>query len=105
MSRSGVLGQYPCTRYKYNDHQYSTTTSRMSTSLLMNSVHVSSSGNTHGRRVPTEHLQTDLRTRLGIAAADPEWVPSQLHRKWSPDPIHQGGDPKPWAARPGGTAQ
>ena len=38
MSRSGVLGQYPCTRYKYNDHQYSTTTSHMSTSLLMNSA-------------------------------------------------------------------
>ena len=43
------------------------------------------SGGTHGggSDVPAEHLETDLRTRLGIAAADPDWRPRQLQEAWA----------------------
>jgi hypothetical protein len=45
------------------------------------------SGLTHagGKDQPTEHLQTDLRARLGLAKADPEWRPSQLQESWAPE--------------------
>ena len=43
------------------------------------------SGWTHGGDVPTEHLETDVRTRLGIAAADPDWQPWQLQEAWAPE--------------------
>ena len=43
------------------------------------------SGLTHGPDVPTEHLETDVRTRLGIAAADPAWMPKQLQEAWAPE--------------------
>ena len=43
------------------------------------------SGGTHsgGASIPGEHLETDLRTRLGLAAADPEWRPGQLQQAWA----------------------
>ena len=43
------------------------------------------SGHTHGSRVPTEHIQNDVRNRVGIAVADPDWMPSQLPEPWAPD--------------------
>ena len=46
------------------------------------------SGLTHGGSedaMPTEHLETDLRTRLGIAVADPDWRPAQLQEAWAPE--------------------
>lgn len=43
------------------------------------------SGCTHGADVPSEHLETDLRTRLGIAGADPGWAPAQLPVLWGDD--------------------
>lgn len=46
------------------------------------------SGLTHGggeEAMPTEHLETDLRTRLGIAVADPDWRPAQLQEAWAPE--------------------
>ena len=44
------------------------------------------SGLTHGPDVPTEHLETDVRTRMGIAVADPAWRPQQLQEAWAPEP-------------------
>ena len=44
------------------------------------------SGYTHGGDVPTEHLETDVRTRMGIATADPDWRPKQLQEAWAPEP-------------------
>ena len=41
------------------------------------------SGNTHGLVIP-EHLETDVRTRLGIGTADPHWTDSQLQLVWAP---------------------
>lgn len=41
------------------------------------------SGLTHGSGVPTEHLETDVRTRMGIAVADPAWRPQQLQEAWA----------------------
>ena len=43
------------------------------------------SGNTHGTKVPAEHLENDVRNRVGIAAADPGWMPSQLPEPWAPE--------------------
>ena len=43
------------------------------------------SGNTHGSKVPAEHLENDVRNRVGIAAADPGWTPAQLIEPWAPD--------------------
>ena len=43
------------------------------------------SGNTHGSKVPAEHLENDVRNRVGIAAADPGWMPSQLPEPWAPE--------------------
>ena len=43
------------------------------------------SGYTHGSAELTEHLETDLRTRLGIATADPGWQPKQLQQAWAPE--------------------
>jgi len=43
------------------------------------------SGLTHGMAAPTEHLETDVRTRLGIAKADSDWVPDQLQMQWLPE--------------------
>jgi len=43
------------------------------------------SGLTHGMAAPTEHLETDVRTRLGIAKADTDWVPDQLQMQWLPE--------------------
>ena len=46
---------------------------------------VAYSGLTHGMAAPTEHLETDVRTRLGIAKADADWVPDQLQMQWLPE--------------------
>ena len=35
------------------------------------------SGYTHGSNLPEEHLETDVRTRMGIGDADPEWHPGK----------------------------
>jgi len=36
--------------------------------------------------VPTaEHLETDVRTRLGLAEGDPDWKPWQLQEAWAPE--------------------
>lgn len=43
------------------------------------------SGLTHGANVPSEHLETDVRQRLGIAVADPVWLPTQLQEAWVPE--------------------
>ena len=43
------------------------------------------SGNTHGSKVPAEHLENDVRNRCGLAAADPGWMPSQLPEPWAPE--------------------
>ena len=43
------------------------------------------SGLTHGPDVPSEHLETDVRTRLGLAAPDPDWTPLQQPKVWAPD--------------------
>ena len=43
------------------------------------------SGLTHGMSAPSEHLETDVRTRLGIAKADADWDPSQLQMQWLPE--------------------
>ena len=43
------------------------------------------SGLTHGMAAPSEHLETDVRTRLGIAKADADWVPDQLQMQWLPE--------------------
>ena len=40
---------------------------------------------THGSGVPAEHLETDVRTRMGIAVADPAWRPQQLQEAWAPE--------------------
>jgi len=46
---------------------------------------VAYSGLTHGMAAPSEHLETDVRTRLGIAKADAEWSPDQLQMQWLPE--------------------
>ena len=43
------------------------------------------SGNTHGAKLPAEHLENDVRNRVGIAAADPDWTPAQLLEPWAPE--------------------
>lgn len=44
------------------------------------------SGCTHSaRQVMTEHIETDLRTRLGIAPADTDWREDQVPREWFPE--------------------
>jgi len=43
------------------------------------------SGLTHGMSIPSEHLETDVRTRLGIAKAGEEWGPDQLQMQWLPE--------------------
>lgn len=46
---------------------------------------VAYSGMTHGMSAPSEHLETDVRTRLGIAKADSDWSPDQLQMQWLPE--------------------
>ena len=41
-------------------------------------------GNTHGKEVPY-HLEAGVRTRVGAARPDPEWMPEQLPKTWAPD--------------------
>jgi hypothetical protein len=43
------------------------------------------SGNTHGSTAPSEHIENDVRNRVGMAAADPGWSPSQLPEPWAPE--------------------
>jgi len=43
------------------------------------------SGLTHGMSIPSEHLETDVRTRLGIAKAGDSWGPDQLQMQWLPE--------------------
>lgn len=43
------------------------------------------SGNTHGSTVPAEHIQNDVRNRVGIAPADPGWMPHQVPEPWAPE--------------------
>ena len=64
------------------------------------------SGNTHGARKPA-HIEMNVRTRLGLAPADPEWTPAQLPHVWSPDagvvveprPMHVARTPPPPPSR------
>ena len=43
------------------------------------------SGETHSiSNVPESHLESDVRTRSGVAAADPEWQKDQLPITWAP---------------------
>ena len=44
------------------------------------------SGNTHGEKGVPMHVETDVRTRLGLAVPDPDWQPLQLQRIWAPNP-------------------
>ena len=44
---------------------------------------VTFSGNTHGAAYPDEHLETDVRNRVGIAPADPGWMPHQVPEPWA----------------------
>jgi len=44
------------------------------------------SGCTHSaRQVVSEHIETDVRMRLGIAPADQEWRDEQCPREWFPE--------------------
>ncbi len=43
------------------------------------------SGNTHGADVPAEHLENDVRNRVGVACADPDWSAYQLPEPWAPE--------------------
>jgi len=44
------------------------------------------SGNTHHKKsFVFEHMETDLRSRLDIAPAEPEWREDQLPREWVPE--------------------
>ena len=43
------------------------------------------SGNTHGAVVPSEHLENDVRNRVGVACADPAWSAYQLPEPWAPE--------------------
>ena len=43
------------------------------------------SGNTHSTKSRPLHLETDVRTRLGLASADPEWTDEQLPFTWAPN--------------------
>jgi len=47
------------------------------------------SGNTHGSTVPSEHLENDVRNRVGLAPADPGWMPHQLQEQWAPEMDHR----------------
>lgn len=51
---------------------------------------VTFSGNTHGSDVPAEHIENDVRNRVGVACADPGWSAYQL--------------PEPWCVRLGSSA-
>ena len=42
------------------------------------------SGNTHAT-ANSVSIETNVRTRLGIAPADPDWTPSQLQKVWAPN--------------------
>jgi len=46
-------------------------------------------GNTHGSTVPSEHLENDVRNRVGLAPADPAWMPHQLQEQWAPEMEHR----------------
>ena len=46
---------------------------------------VTFSGNTHGPHNQPQHLETDVRTRLGLAVADPDWTDEQLPFYWAPN--------------------
>ena len=35
--------------------------------------------------MPSERLENDVRNRVGIAAADPDWTPSQIQEPWAPE--------------------
>ena len=35
--------------------------------------------------MPSEHLENDVRNRVGIAAADPDWAPYQIQEPWAPE--------------------
>ena len=41
-------------------------------------------GKTHGPKTPY-HLETGVRTRVGLAAPDPEWQPWQVQHTWAPE--------------------
>ena len=50
--------------------------------------YIALSGKTHSvSQVPEEHLEADVRTRNGVAAADPPWSSDQLHLTWAPNMI------------------
>lgn len=56
------------------------------TALDGNDCESTYSGCTHSaRQVMTEHIETDVRVRLGIAPADQEWREDQVPREWFPE--------------------
>lgn len=57
------------------------------------------SGLTHASQ-SSMHLETNVRTRLGLAPADPDWTPSQLPLVWAPNVGQRLGSPHHgWSAR------
>jgi len=56
------------------------------TALENNDCEATYSGCTHSaRQVVSEHIETDVRVRLGIAPADQEWRDEQCPREWFPE--------------------
>jgi hypothetical protein len=55
------------------------------------------SGLTHASE-RSMHLETNVRTRLGLAPADPDWTPSQLPLVWAPNVGQRLGSPHRWSA-------
>ena len=54
--------------------------------LENNDCEATYSGCTHSaRQVVAEHIETDVRVRLGIAPADQEWRDEQCPREWFPE--------------------
>ena len=50
--------------------------------------HIALSGNSHtASKIPSEHLEADVRKRAGVASADPAWRNEQLHLTWAPNMI------------------
>ena len=55
-------------------------------SIDSNDCEATYSGNTHSKKqFVMEHMETDLRSRLDIAPANPEWRDDQLPREWVPE--------------------
>ena len=56
------------------------------TAMLNNDCEATYSGCTHSARTQMhEHIETDVRVRLGIAPADADWRDDQCPREWFPE--------------------